>query len=333
VILANLIFGILRIKNADDTIPFRQNWNRQFINHRQIGLKVGYTIIDSPMFDMSREISKSRLIRFNDKWGFQNVSDIKNPEILFIGDSFFDDPYISYDKGLSQNFSKSMNIAAMGCSGFKVFNELKVQGYFAKLPKYIVIEVVERNIGNAWSNLFDEIESNEMKSVPYNYYGLDFLLGNNFKGVSLNSLSLDRNSIAPKKQGVMYKIDNDRSIYFYKNQIAKYDHRTTQKILTSMRKVAHYFKQNNCQVVFLVAPDKESIFPEIFSKSNLPIIQKQFDSLGISYINMHKALMESSERRNCYFDGDTHWNENAYKVLIEEIRFKLHYLDTIGKEN
>jgi hypothetical protein len=283
------------------------------------------------MFDMSREISKSRLIRFTDKWGFQNVSDIKNPEILFIGDSFFEDPYLSYNKGLSQNFSKSMNIAAVGCSGFKVFNELKTKGYFTELPKYIVIEVVERNIGGAWSNLFDQIESNEMKSVPYNYYGLDFILGNNFKGATLNSLSLNRTSIAPMKQGVMYEIDNGRSIYFYKNQITKHDNGTTEKILTSMRKVTHYFKQNNCQVVFLVAPDKESIFPEIFSKSNLPTIQKQFDTLGISYIDMYKAIMESSKRKECYFDGDTHWNENAYRILIEEIRNKLNYLDTIGK--
>jgi hypothetical protein len=224
-----------------------------------------------------------------------------------------------------------MNIASAGCSGFQVFNELKMYGYFIKLPKYIVIEVVERNFVR-WTNLFDQIERNETKSVPYTYYGLDFILGNNLTGANLSNLSLNRNKVDFKKRGVMYSIDN-RSIYFSQNQIAEYDHHSMQEILTSMKLVTQYFKQNNCQVVFLVAPDKESIFPEIFPKSNLPLIQRQFDLQKIIYIDMHKAIMQSAKRKECYFDGDTHWNQNAYKILIEQIQMKLDSLEIASKSN
>ena len=321
IVVVNSIFGFLRYNNGDDTIPYKQNWYKQFISHGQIDKNIGWIVSDSQIFDMSREVRKHRMVRYKDKWGFQNISTIINPDILFIGDSFFDDPYLSYGQSLSLNIPQSMNISSMGCSGFQVFNELKIHGYFTTPPRFIIVEVVERNL-DAWINLYEQIELMEMKTIP-SYYGLDFLFGNNFRGANLANLSLANHDVPLNKQGIKRKINFDRDVYFYRNKIACYDSVIINKIIINMKLVSQYFNKFNCQVIYVVAPDKESIFPELFPNSNLPSIQKQFDSSQIAYIDMFKEIMASPKRQECYYDGDTHWNQNAYKILIAKIKLKI----------
>jgi hypothetical protein len=322
ILCMNLILGVIRYKNGDETIPYRQNWYKQYITHEQKYNEIGRVVSDFQTFDMSREVRKCRMVRYKDKWGFQNTDDIKNPKIIFIGDSFFNDPFLSYQQGLSFNFERSLNIGYMGCSGFQVFNELKTHGYFTEIPKFIIIEVVERNL-EAWVNLYEQLEMNQIKTIPYNYCGLDFLFGNNFKGANCDNLAVDKQNIELKKQGTLRYIDSNKKIYFLKNKISHIDSEIIKKVVSSMKKVSQYFIEKNCQVIYVVAPDKESIFPELFPKSNLSAIQKQFDSQQISYIDMYKKIMESPNRKTCYYDGDTHWNLNAYNILIEEIKFKI----------
>jgi hypothetical protein len=214
-----------------------------------------------------------------------------------------------------------MNISSMGCSGFQVFNELKMYGYFTKTPKFIIIEVVERNLG-AWINLYEQIKLKQIKTIP-SYYGLDFLFGNNFRGANLANLSLVNQDIPLNKQGIKRKINLDRAVYFYRDKITYYDSGTINKIIINMKLVSQYFNTLKCQVIYVVAPDKESIFPELFPNSNLPSIQKQFDSSQIVYVDMFKEIMASPKRNTCYYDGDTHWNQNAYNLLISKIKLKM----------
>jgi hypothetical protein len=325
ILCTNLIFGIIRYKNGDETIPYKQNWHKQFISHGQKDNQIGRSVSDFQTFDMSREVRKCRMVRFKDKWGFHNSGDMKNPNILFIGDSFFNDPFLSYQQGLSFNFERSLNISSMGCSGFQVFNELKTHGYFTETPRFIIIEVVERNL-ISWVNLNEQIEMNQVKSIPYKYLGLDFLFGNNFRGANCDNLSFD-NQHVQKKQGTGRYIDDNKMTYFLNNKISHIDTDMIKKVICNMKKVSQYFSKKNCQVIFVVAPDKESIFPELFPNSNLPSIQKQFDSSQIAYIDMYKEIMKSPERKECYYDGDTHWNLNAYNILIEKIKCKLSNKD------
>ena len=324
VIIFNILFGILRYNQRDKTIPYLQNFNKQYITLAQIDHNVGFVESDSQQFDMSREFRYSKMMRYRDCFGFQNFNDIKNPKVLFIGDSFLDDPFLSYDKGLSFNFEQSLNIASNSCSGFKVFNELKELGYFSEFPNFIFIEVVERNLLE-WGTLWKQIEKKETKTTPYNYFGLDLLFGNNFYGASMNNLGLI-GSGSVQKLGVSRKVDG-RDVYFLNNAIQPYKSEMVDKIVANMISVSKYFNNNNCQVIFVVAPDKESVFPEIFSSSNLPIIQRQMEAAQLEYIDMYGAIMQSPRRKNCYFDGDTHWNEEAYEILINEIRNKLDSLD------
>jgi len=320
-IAINLTFGILRNHNGDETIPFRQNWMDQYMNLNQMDPAIGLMTIDAKKFDMSKDVLSYTLTRFKDKWGFQNAKDIKSPNILFIGDSFFDDPFLSYTDGLSYNFNSSMNLSSVGCSGFKVFNELKDHGYFTTLPKIIFMEVVERNF-SAWSDLFEQIETNEFKTKPYYYCGLDFVFGNNITGASMDNLKPKKKTI-DEKRGTIHVLDGKREIYFYTNQIQTFDDETLlDKTFKNMKLVSDYFKQKNTQVVFIIAPDKESIYPEFYPASNLPKIHKQMDALQLNYINMYETMMQSPIRTNCYWDGDTHWNPNAYKMLIDQMRAK-----------
>lgn len=322
ILLTNLVIGVLRNKNGDETIPYKQNWLKQFISRGQIGKKTGKIISDYQTFDMSREVRKLQIVNYIDKWGFQNKKEIKNPDILFVGDSFFEDPFLSYEQSLSFNIPLSMNISSMGCSGFQVFNELKTHDYFTKAPKYIIIEVVERNL-YTWVNLFDQIKLKQLKTKNYNYFGLDLLFGNNFRGADFDNLSFEKQNSKSNKIGTIRKIDKNRNIYFLKNKISSYDSEILRNIITSMELVNQYFSKYNCQVIYVVAPDKESIFPELFGNSNLPYVQKQFEIAHIDYIDMYSEIMQSSKRKECYYDGDTHWNNIAYELLIEKIKLAI----------
>jgi hypothetical protein len=162
VLLSNLILGVVRDINGDKTIPFRKNWNRQFMNQGQVLGKFGFSKSYSQPFDLSKERINLTLIKYVDSFGFQNITNIKNPKVLFIGDSFFDDPFLSYNHGLSFTFNESLNLSSSGCSGFKVFNELKSIGYFKSLPRFIFIEIVERELYQ-WSHLWEQIEDKQFK--------------------------------------------------------------------------------------------------------------------------------------------------------------------------
>lgn len=321
IVLINFVIGLARDFSGDETIPFRQNWLKQFVTRNQRLGKVGLQTSSSQVFDMSNELRVQPMVRSIDKWGFQNISDIRNPEVLFIGDSFFDDPFLSYFDGLSHNFSSSMNIASAGCSGFEVFNELSENGYFTVMPKFIVIEIVERNVYN-WSELFEQIERKRLKTMPYNLMGLDLLLGNNCKGFSSCNMPVFSMNSKTSRIGTPRVLEDNRVIYFYRNSITEFNARHLVKVLDSMKKTMNHFEKYGSSIVFLVAPDKESIYPELFPSSHLPRIQNSFDSVQIPYIDMYSAMMQSPQRKDFYYDGDTHWNQNAYKLLIEKIRLQ-----------
>jgi hypothetical protein len=321
VLLSNLIYGIVRDINGDKTIPFRKNWNKQFMNHGQRLGNFGFSTSYSQPFDLSKERVNLTLTKYVDSFGFQNVNSIKNPKVLFIGDSFFDDPFLSYDHGLSFTFNESLNISSAGCSGFKVFNELNSIGYFKSMPRFIFIEIVERDLYE-WSHLWEQIEHKEFKTSPYNNCGFDLVFGNNFKGTSFASLGFRTNTLS-KKNGTIKRLDLNRDIYFYKDKIFEYNNDGLKQVFSSMKNVSNYFSKLGCRLVFVVAPDKESIFPEFYPKSNLPKIHSRFDSLGIQYINMYSVLINAPKRTDCYFDGDTHWNNYAFDLLINEMKKKM----------
>ncbi len=98
VVFINSTIGIIRLINADPTLPYSINRSQEFINTNQ---KYGRVNLrnTSKRKEFKLDLSGEVIVKYNfidvyDSLGFRNFYSNKNPEILFIGDSFFDDTYI-----------------------------------------------------------------------------------------------------------------------------------------------------------------------------------------------------------------------------------------------
>lgn len=105
-----------------------------------------------------------------------------------------------------------------------------------------------------------------------------------------------------------------------------------EQIKSNILTTQNEFKKRGMSFYFLVAPNKQSIYPEYlpdYMKKVRP--DSRLDQLSnflekekeINFINPKKELMESKNKNSVYLKYDTHWNENgawvAYEKLIKRI--------------
>jgi hypothetical protein len=322
VILLNFSIGIIRLFNADPALPYSINRSKEFINTNQ---KYGRVNLrnTSKRKEFKLDLSGEVIVKYNftdvfDSLGFRNFYSNKNPEILFIGDSFFDDPYISAENGLNSKVKNSMNISTWGeTPGLGIYNNLKEKGYFNRIPKFIFFEVSERKAERVLSGLYLELISNEYKVKKYEYYYADLIFGANFKDLKVKSvLGSKAGKNSTKSQIEPVDIDGSK-VYFRSRKINKI--KVTAELINSVKNVVNYFRNLNCEVVFVIAPDKESFYPELFGETTLSLLHKTFLQHEIGYIDMYNKIYKQPDFRSFYHRGDTHWNEKAFELLINEI--------------
>jgi hypothetical protein len=322
VILLNFSIGIIRLFNADPALPYLINRSKEFINTNQKNGRVNLRNTSKRKefkLDLSGEIIvKDNFIDVFDSLGFRNFYSNKNPEILFIGDSFFDDPYISAENGLNSKVKNSMNISTWGeTPGLGVYNNLKEIGYFKRTPKFIFFEVSERKAERVLSGLYSELISNECKVKKYEYYYADLVFGANFKDLKVKSILGNYvNQNSTKSQVKPVDIDGNK-VYFRTSRINKI--KLSTALINSLKNLVDYFRKLDCEIVFVIAPDKESFYPELFGESTLSLLHKAFQQHEIGYIDMYNKIYKQPDFRSYYHYGDTHWNEKAFELLINEI--------------
>lgn len=318
ILLLNGIVGLFRYFYGDPTLIYNQIEKKKYFNSRQETNLIGYNFIDSAKFDMSGELWGSKIIKHFDKFGFSNKLTGTDPSILFIGDSFFDDPFVSWSEGLSWMVDKSMNISSMGNSGFLVYNEMFKNGVFHSHPKIIFLEVVERNL-NAWAGLREQLEFNKTKTTGFKFPALSFVFGNNFPDLSFLFKSKATQKKATQKYGV-YNLGGTKPVMFYKNKLSSYSDKDIEVIINNLVFVNRWFEKRDCKIFFLIAPDKESLFPEVFGTSKLEYIQGKMSEKGLKIIDIYNEFIRSENRLVLYHAGDTHWSPIGFEKVKEKIR-------------
>ena len=318
-LLPNLLVGLIRLLMNDDMIPFSLNLSKDFELHAKKRESIySFNKLPPPINDMSnRPVSDDSLIRSLDRYGSSNIQRNPAPVILYIGDSFFEDPRMNTIDGLQSqtnhlfNKNVSYNIGNTGNSGFQVYNELINSGFIRK-PRLIVFEVVERHAASIFRKATSQLINNEIKTKKYNYFFADFILGNNFNELVHSKIFKRGRSVTgtPKYLG-------QDTVWFMNNKLTNFSDTIANALADSMIVIRDHLKKESVDIIFVIAPDKESLYPEIYGKSNLLKLHKAMLDRGIDFINMHTEM--ENKGKLYYYDGDTHWNKEAIMLLINKL--------------
>ena len=314
-VIPNLFLGVYRYTEEDKTLRLNQNLNEEnFIFNYKIKNKRDTIFTIFRKGDLTEKLSKlaDTSITIYDEFGFSNCSSNKKPEIVLIGDSYFHDPGLGtkfgFQNKINSYFNKNCayNLGAVLCSDFRVYNEFYERKIFLSKPKFIILEIIERNFYR-WSNIYKDLSVNKMKTFKYKYLGLDLLLANNFQFNSFNNV----------KQNNGVNKENDNIQLFYKNEVSIYDEKLIENILNELEKVRNYLLSQNIKLLVLVAPDKETFCPNRFGLSSYKKINIALNQRRIPNVNILKLF--KNDLSFYYYNDDTHWNQNAIDMISLEI--------------
>jgi|GEM_PF-4312797 len=313
VVLINLSMGILRIM-AEDEITYVTNRKEEFVTANQYYGRADTSVYIKTRTDLGHDSINlpKGILRICDHYGFSNVAENKTPEMLYIGDSFFDDPHVNSTEGIQALTNKKMqrncayNIGANGCSGFKVYNELDAQ-YFKQKPKVIFFESVERALATTIPEALVHLKTGQFKSQKHQYFGFDLLLGSNFKDLKMSKLFVKPQDL---KYGYIKTVDGQK-VWFLRNKRSVYAE--LNKIVEDMQEIQTILQQRGIKVVFVVAPDKESLYPELFGRSKIELMNELMKAKKMEFLDIYSEMMKN--RSLYYYNTDTHWNGRAIDLL------------------
>ena len=321
-ILPNVIVGFLRL-GVNDFIPYTINYDlfqARYARYLEDSLiNKSETVRVKPVGDLNNlSFAGDPIIRSVDFFGFSNEYDNRRPEVLFIGDSFFNDPHLNSSMGIQSEVNKrlgknsSYNIGNVSLCGFKVYNTLQ-QAFFTGKPKLIIFETVERNVVENIKRSLDELENHE-KFSSFNHSFLDLILGNNFMNIQKSHLL--HSTTPSKKLGKMRRISNQQ-YWFLSNKLHRLTPLEIEQTVQLMKEIQDRLLKEQVNILFVVAPDKESVYPELFGNTDLQLLQEKMRTEGVNNIDMFASLLGKGEK--CYYRGDTHWSYSAVKMLADSV--------------
>ncbi|MGL4986580.1 MAG: alginate O-acetyltransferase AlgX-related protein [Treponemataceae bacterium] len=144
---------------------------------------------------------------------------------------------------------------------------------------------------------------------------------------------------------ILKKIGNDRAVIgkdnwlfhtnfsdFLKTNLV--DKKTAMQFAQQIKNRADWCKKNGIEFIFLIAPDKHNVYPEMYpferpaGITRMDQFMKAMDELGVEYIYSRDYLIENKKNFDhpLYFETDTHWNQTAayltYQKILEKIKAK-----------
>lgn len=130
-------------------------------------------------------------------------------------------------------------------------------------------------------------------------------------------------------------IDGRDGFLFYSDTLADYQ-QTAPRAQAKLDALAdglaglyQALRQENRAFLLLVAPNKNSVYPEYMppfllpgpGESDLSRLQSALKARGVPYLDAREILLSEKEKGLVYFKGDTHWNARGawavYNALIE----------------
>lgn len=222
------------------------------------------------------------------------------------------------------------------------------------------ISLISIGIWTQWIGLGitseNPIESNLTSYPPVNTFEdwitfhsrFDIFLADNFpvRTDFVRRIYWARYKILKQKVFPQTLVGKDGWIYYTSEQnIADYQKTNllnTQQIEEIQKKIDHwgiFFEERGIPFVILVAPNKETIYPEYIPNIAQPLgTTSRLDQIltqikfpaNIQVVDPREALLQAKQKEIIYFKTDTHWNINggciAYSMLMSSIQNQLSYL-------
>lgn len=185
------------------------------------------------------------------------------------------------------------------------------------------------------------ITKSNISSFPKNfenYYNDNFGLrkylikANNNINIRLFSYSSNTRTILGKDNWLYWTGEHDSiSIFRYKKRYTEEDLKLYLKILKNRKEI---FAKQGTRYFMIIAPDKQSIYPEYLPEYILRLNQNsEYDQIAdylyknSMYINIDvkkELLKEKQKGHLVYYKSDTHWNNYAAFIAYQQIMKKLN---------
>ncbi len=132
------------------------------------------------------------------------------------------------------------------------------------------------------------------------------------------------------KEGWLYLTDEDNLRYFQCDQ--PFTPGEVDTLVEHVREMHEFSKENGAEFVFLIAPDKESIYPEFLPEEigtsgkscRMDQVLEALQKAGLETLDLRKTLVTKKSSGQLYYKTDTHWNDTgafvAYFAILSELK-------------
>ena len=267
-----------------------------------------------------KAVTKSELW-ITDQLGFRNDEFVKDPDILFLGDSFIAGAALSQDDIISNKVKSKINKSVYNMSPCTFsFLDFFIRNDFINKPKVIIYSLVERNNPRQ----MEHIEFSFIDKVLFQLSGIGNMNIYIDKAFRFSAFKWFKARIKNSKGfGIPSKIDSD--MFFLQGASAKYDTSTLARKVRIIKEYKKYCDSLNIKFIVMPMPNKETVYYELVPFEQQPQYLFQFDSLlrkeNITTINTLKLYNDyrQTNANMLYHLDDTHWNSNATELVSNEI--------------
>ncbi|MDE7323310.1 MAG: hypothetical protein K2N73_11440 [Lachnospiraceae bacterium] len=98
-------------------------------------------------------------------------------------------------------------------------------------------------------------------------------------------------------------------------------------IAEKLAKVCDYVRSQGKEPLFVIVPNKNSIYGEYMPARfgscaqvrNLTLLQERMDERQVPYVDAYRILLDNKEKDELYLHEDTHWNNTGARLVLNEI--------------
>ncbi|GAB1484330.1 hypothetical protein MASR2M78_31480 [Treponema sp.] len=183
------------------------------------------------------------------------------------------------------------------------------------------------------NQFMDYIDDN----IPFRELGIKF-----YNTIYLDILNESPNNkvILGKDGWLFYTGDNDNFVIKDLVGHSLFTMKQLQNIKNNLEVIENYCQSKDIVFLFVIAPNKESIYPEYLPENIIPSDMKRLSQLdkylkthsSIDILNLTKTLLDNKNNQFLYYKTDTHWNDLGAFYAYEAIS-KSFNMDPLNIKN
>lgn len=262
-----------------------------------------------------------------------------NYDILVIGDSFANQKGTShgFKNYLAEDYKVLYADRSILENQISLLHSLVNSNFFSEhKTKYVVLEIVERNIPSVSTTLvtdsiYDLIKRQQSGSKPNSISNLLLfkaprIFRNSLvrmidtKGVyeeQVYSEPLTTTKFSGSKSELLFYSNDINSLHISENALIKFN--------SQIQTLNDKLKRQNIELILFIAPDKFNFYYDHMENKNefeRPMVYEKFDQLEKSYLYFDalKYLKEFDTLEDIYMYDNTHWSPKSDSLIAKKIK-------------